>query len=108
MEYEKNLKTEVTEVIPSQEEGTLRGKIEDMKRSAAPSEQELEITRLKAQIATLQDRVGKVSTPYASGKTHDHSEFYGGDHIKIALISFIHLGTRLEWLHVLKSAYKKM
>lgn len=63
---------------------------------------------LEARLATYIDRLGKLKTPYSTGKPHDHTEFYNGDTYKIALISDTHLCSVHERMDDLREAYKIM
>jgi predicted phosphodiesterase len=63
---------------------------------------------LRDKLETYEDRLGKIQSPYSSGKLHDHTEFYNGDTVRIALISDTHLCSTHERLSDLRAAYKIM
>jgi len=67
-----------------------------------------ELGRLKARIARYEKQMGKMDSPYPSLKRHDHTSFYDGQHLKIALLSDTHIGSIHERLHALDQAYKIM
>ena len=71
-----------------------------------PTEQEIEMERLRRQVKSYEALMGKIKTGYPSGKLHNHKEFYDGVHLHFGVVSDTHVGSTEERLHDLDTAYK--
>lgn len=84
----------------------IQERIEADFRDKAKEDLEREIRELRARLDTYEAQFGKDMYPYPSRKTHDHMEFFGGEHLLVAFVSDTHLGSKLCRYHDIDKAYK--